>query len=87
MAAKASPGREITLSTIACVTTKWLVNGSGWAFCRRSKVLSDQLTNPSGAFLRTIRRRFLTSSPARASSRAFSTSCSGACATTVPTTS
>ena len=87
MAAKASPGREITLSTIACVTTKWLVSGSGWAFCRRSKVLSDQLTNPSGAFLRTIRRRFLTSSPALASSRAFSTSCSGACATTVPTVS
>ncbi len=84
---KASPGREMTFSNIACVTWKWLVSGSGSAFCSRSKLVCDQPTKPSGGCLRTIRRRFLTSSPARASSRAFSTSWSGASATTVPTVS
>ena len=87
MAVNALPGREMTFSSIACVTLKWLVSGSGWASCSFSKLVSDQPTKPSGAFLRTIRRFFFSSSPARASSRAFSTSWSGASATTVPTVS
>ncbi len=81
------PGREMTLSSIACVTLKWLVNASGWAVCSFSKLVDDQPTNPSGGFLRTIRRFLRSSSPALAISRAFSTSWSGASATTVPTVS
>jgi hypothetical protein len=77
----------MTLSSIAWVTVNWLVNGSGWARCSRSNDVSDQPTKPSGGCLRTTRLRFFGSSPARASSRAFSTSCSGASATTVPTVS
>ena len=52
-----------------------------------SKVLSVQPTKPSGAFLRTTLRRFFGSSPALASAFSFSTTCSGACATTKPAVS
>src|ERR1700684_4218218 len=43
--------------------------------------------NPSGGFLRTTLRRFFGSSPALASSRSFSTTCSGARTTTPPVVS
>ena len=43
--------------------------------------------NPSGGFLRTTLRRFFGSSPALASRRSFSTTCSGACTTTRPVVS
>ena len=56
IAANASPGREMTLSSIAWVTRNWLVSASGWADCSFSKLVSDQQTKPSGGFLRTIRR-------------------------------
>ena len=42
---------------------------------------------PSGGFLRTTLRRFFGSSPALASAFSFSTTCSGACTTTVPVVS
>ena len=44
-------------------------------------------TKPCGGFLRTILRRFFGSSPALASAFSFSTTCSGACTTTLPTVS
>ena len=40
MAVNALPGREMTFSSIACVTLKWLVSGSGWASCSFSKLVS-----------------------------------------------
>ncbi|SLI88122.1 Uncharacterised protein [Mycobacteroides abscessus subsp. abscessus] len=61
--------------------------GSGLAATRRWKVSSLQDTNPSGGLRRCTLRCFFGSSPALASRRAFSTSCSGACTTTVPTVS
>ena len=66
------------LSTMVVVTWNWLVSVSGAASRSRSKVLSVQLTRPSGAFLRTILRRLRSSSPALASALAFSMTCSGA---------
>ena len=66
------------------VTWNWLVRVSGAASRRRSKVLSVQLTRPSGAFLRTILRRLRSSSPALASALALSMTCSGAWTTTYP---
>ena len=87
IAAKALPGRAITDSSIACVTRKREVSGSGSAAISFSKVFSPQLTKPSGAFLRTTLRRFFGSSPALARAFSFSTTCSGACATTKPAVS
>ena len=87
MCAKKSPGRCATLSSIAWLTVKLEVSGSGSAATSRSNVGSPHDTNPSGGFLRSTRRRFFGSSPALASRRAFSTSCSGACTTTPPATS
>jgi hypothetical protein len=84
MAVNASPGRSMTLSTIACVTLKLDVSGSGSAATRRSKVGLPQETMPSGGFFRTTRRRAFGSSPALARSRSFSTTCSGAWTTTRP---
>lgn len=74
IAAKASAGRASTFSTIEWVTAKLEVSGSGGEVLRRSKVDLLQETEPSGGFFRTIRFFFFSSSPARASSRAFSTS-------------
>ena len=76
------PGREITLSSIECVTLKLDVSGSGSAAMSRSNVLSVQLTKPSGAFFRTIFFFFFGSSPAFSRAFAFSTTWSGACTTT-----
>ena len=87
MTATGSPGRARTLRTIAWVTLKLDVNGSGGASRSRSNVLSVQLTAPSGAFLRTIFLIFFGSSPARASSLRFSMTCSGASTMTSPTVS
>src|SRR5690606_28533864 len=69
----ASPGRAMTLSSIAWVTLKLEVSGSGSDSISRWNVDSVQLTKPSGAFFRTILRFFFGSSPALASSLAFST--------------
>jgi hypothetical protein len=38
----------MTFSSIACVTLKWLVSGSGWALCSFSKLVADHPTKPSG---------------------------------------
>lgn len=87
IASKASPGRAMTDNSIVWVTRKREVSGSGSEAISFSKVCSDQATNPSGAFLRTTLRRFFGSSPALASAFSFSTTCSGACATTSPAVS
>ena len=87
MASNALPGRPMTLSTIEWLTWKLDVSGSGSAATSFSKDGLPQLTNPSGAFFRTTRLRFFASSPALASRRSFSTSCSGACTMTVPAVS
>ena len=77
-------GRAITLSSIAWLTRIRETSGSGSAATSRSKVSSVQVTWPSGAFLRCTRLSFFGSSPAFSTSRAFSTTWSGACTTTVP---
>ena len=82
IASKALPGRAITDRSMVCVTRKRDVSGSGSEAMSFSKVLSVHPTKPSGAFLRTTLRRFFGSSPALASAFSFSTTCSGACATT-----
>ena len=87
MAVNASPGRLITLSSMAWLTAKLDCSGSGSAATSRSKVGLPQPTKPSGGFLRTTLRRFLGSSPALASAFSFSITCSGAWTTTVPTVS
>ena len=87
MAANASPGRAMTFSTIACVTVKLDVSGSGSAATSRSKVGLPQDTKPVGGFLRTTLRRAFGSSPALARAFSFSTTCSGACTTTRPAVS
>ena len=88
IASTGSPtGRASTLSTMACVTAKLEVRGSGGASRSRSKVLSVQLTAPSGAFLRTILRCLRGSSPALASALRFSMTWSGAMTTTSPSVS
>ena len=87
IASKALPGRAITDSSIAWVTRKREVSGSGSEAISFSKVVSVQPTKPSGAFLRTTLRRFFGSSPALASAFSFSMTCSGACATTKPAVS
>ncbi len=84
---KALPGRETTPSTIACDTRKCDVSGSGSAATSLSKVVSDQLTKPSGGLRRTTFRFFAASSPALATARWFSMTCSGASTTTSPATS
>ena len=52
-----------------------------------SKVVSDQLTKPSGGLRRTTFRFLAASSPALATARSFSMTCSGASTTTSPATS
>ncbi len=69
------------------MTRKREVSGSGSDWISLSKVVSDQATNPSGAFLRTTLRFFFGSSPAFFSAFSFSMTCSGACATTKPAVS
>lgn len=81
------PGRAITDSSIAWLTVNRDRSISGSAVWSLTKVSSSQPTNPSGAFLRWTLRRFFGSSPALASAFSFSTTCSGACATTNPTVS
>ncbi len=83
----ASPGRAMTDSSIAWVTLKREVSGSGSEAISFSKVFSLQLTKPSGAFFRTTLRRFFGSSPALARAFSFSMTCSGAWATTSPAVS
>ena len=78
MRAHGSPGPSTTLRIIDSLTRIRDCNCSGSAACNFSKVSSDQLTNPSGAFLRCTFLSFLGSSPALASNLAFSISCSGA---------
>lgn len=63
------------------------VSGSGSDWISLSNVLSDQDTKPSGAFFRTTLRFFFGSSPAFLTAFSFSTTCSGACATTKPAVS
>ncbi len=87
MAANASPGLVRTFSSMAWLTANRDRSGSGSAATSRSKVGWPHETNPSGGFLRTILRRFFGSSPALARACSFSTTCSGACTTTVPTVS
>ncbi len=87
MAVNASPGRLITFSSIAWLTANRDFSGSGSAATSRSKVGWPQDTKPSGGFLRTTLRRFFGSSPAFFSAASFSTTCSGAWTTTVPTVS
>ena len=87
MAAKASPGRAMTLRSMACETRNWDVSGSGSAATSRSYVGSPQPIEPSGGFLRTTLRRFLGSSPALARAFSLSTTWSGACTTTEPAVS
>jgi hypothetical protein len=74
-------------SSIAWLICMLLVSVSGSAEISRLKLGSPQLTNPSGARFFTTFFSFFGSSPAFAISRAFSVSCSGACATTVPAVS
>ena len=73
----ALPGRDTTPSTMACDTRKCDVSGSGCAATSLSKVVSDQLTNPSGGLRRTTFRFLAASSPALATARSFSMTCSG----------
>ncbi len=84
IAANASPGRPMTLSSIEWLTWKLEVSGSGSASTSRSKVGWPQPIEPSGGFLRTTLRRFFGSSPAFARAFSLSMTCSGACTTTRP---
>ena len=87
MAAKASPGRPMTFSSMAWLTAKLDFSGSGSAATSRSNVGRPYPTVPSGGFLRTTLRRFFGSSPALARARSLSITCSGACTTTRPVVS
>ena len=62
-------------------------NVSGTAAMRRSKVCLFQVTKPSGGCFFLTLRIFFGSSPAFAMSFAFSMSCSGASAITMPSVS
>src|SRR6266511_1258687 len=84
IAANASPGRPITLSSMAWLTVNCDVSGSGSASISRSNVGLPYPIEPSGGFFRTTLRRFFGSSPAFASARSLSITCSGAWTTTVP---
>lgn len=77
----------MTLSSIEWLTCMCGVSGSGSAAMSFSNDGCPHETKPSGAFFRTSLRRFFGSSPSFASCFAFSASCSGACATTVPAVS
>ncbi|OLE30293.1 MAG: hypothetical protein AUG44_01595 [Actinobacteria bacterium 13_1_20CM_3_71_11] len=72
------------MSSIAWLTAKLETSASGSAATSRSNVGLPQPICPSGGFLRTTLRRFFGSSPALASAFSFSTTCSGACTTTMP---
>ena len=87
MAAKASPRRLMTPSSMAWLTWNREVSGSGSAATSFSNVASLQDTAPSAGFFRTTLRRFFGSSPALASAFSLATTCSGACTTTLPTVS
>ena len=80
--ATASPGWLTTLRIIEWSTRIRETSGSGAASRRRSNVSSVQLTSPSGGLRAWTLRRFLGSSPALASARVRSITCSGACTTT-----
>ncbi len=62
-------------------------NVSGTAAMRRSKVCLFQVTKPSGGCFFLTLRNYIGSSPAFAMSFAFSMSCSGASAITMPSVS
>ena len=81
------PSRAITLSSIACVTRNRDTSASGSAATSRSNVSSVQVTEALGRLLALHLRCFFGSSPAFASAFWFSTTCSGACTTTVPAVS
>src|SRR6266700_43856 len=85
--ANASPGRAITLSSIAWLTAKLDLSGSGSAATSRSNVGWPHETRPGGGFFRTTLRRFLGSSPALASAFSLAMTCSGAWTTTMPASS
>ena len=70
-----------------CVMRRRGFSVSGTASIRRSKVCLFQVTKPSGGCFFLILRSFFGSSPALATSFAFSMSCSGASATTMPSVS
>ena len=70
-----------------CVMRRRGCNVSGCVSIRRSKVCLFHVTKPSGGFFFLMRRSFLGSSPALAMSLAFSISCSGASAITMPSVS
>ena len=86
-----SPGRSIRFISIACVTVKLDVSGSGTDSTSRLYVGSPQDTKPSGGFFLTTWRSFFWSSPnlavALAIAFTFSVTCSGAWTTTVPAVS
>ena len=84
MAPHPSPGRSSTSSNMAWLTLKLEARGSGGAATRRLNVPSSQWTKPLGGLAFTTLRRLAASSPARASARSFSLTCSGAWATTLP---
>ena len=67
---------------MAWLTAKLDCSGSGSAATSRSNVGWPQDTNPGAGFLRTTLRRFFGSSPALASARSVSITCSGAWTTT-----
>ena len=73
-------------------TMEWVIfmrgfSVSGTASIRRSKVCLFHVTKPSGGCFFLILRIFFGSSPAFARSFAFSMSCSGASAITMPSVS
>ena len=86
-AAPVSSSRCSRLSSSAWLIASRGCSSSGSDSTSLVKVVSVQLTKPSGAFLRRTERSFLGSSANFARIFAFSTSCSGACATTYPTVS
>ena len=85
--AYASPPCTTSDSTMECVIFMRGFSVSGTAAIKRSKVCLFHVTNPSGGCLFFILRSFFGSSPAFATSFAFSMSCSGASAITMPSVS
>ena len=84
---RASPPCSTMESTMEWVMRRRGRRVSGAAAIRRSKVPSFQVTKPSGGFFFLSLRSFLGSSPALATSLAFSISYSGASAITMPSVS
>ena len=86
-AARASPPRATTASTMECVMRMRGVSFSGAFSTRWVNVFSSQLTKPSGGCFFLILRSFLGSPAALTWARWFSISCSGASAMTRPSVS